>query len=385
MSRGEMDHAMAIGRDNEEMIGLGKAWCTNIRTDRTGMGVGMLEEMTGLPISGGRFTCDYARQPGGFSAMQLATSAVDFYESNCRGCSHRAPGGRLPNLGTWAEQQIAERDRQTAAAQAAAAAETSRRESRAAHRTAAASSFDAAGQGIVALINRIDLDPHDRDAATALGGQADLIPDAFTDELRAIVLGDAESLQSSALLDVSVRLALQDDRPADPELRAVCIRALMDGWAREPAAAYLAVHAEASDVTTELIRNLVRVSAGEYGWPGHSSAGKPEALARYHALAWEEVENEIGAMLRHGLESTRSAAARALRHIAGAEPDAGLRLLPALLDGLKFSDDDHYGGDRGSDDIAHVVADLLYHSSDVVDQAVSDRWGSATEGSTATL
>ena len=90
-------------------------------------------------------------------------------------------------------------------------------------------------------------------------------------------------------------------------------------------------------------------------------------------------------MLRHGLESTRSAAARALRHIAGAEPDAGLRLLPALLDGLKFSDDDHYGGDRGSDDIAHVVADLLYHSSDVVDQAVSDRWGSATEGYRARL
>ena len=68
------------------MVSLGKAWCTHIRTDRSGWGVGMVEEMTGLPITGGRFTCDFARQPVRSSAMQLAMTALAFYEHNCKGC-----------------------------------------------------------------------------------------------------------------------------------------------------------------------------------------------------------------------------------------------------------------------------------------------------------
>ena len=71
----EVARAMAIGRENDELIALGKAWCTHIRTDRSGLGVGMVEEMTGLPITGGRFTCDYAEHPGGLAGTRAPRAA----------------------------------------------------------------------------------------------------------------------------------------------------------------------------------------------------------------------------------------------------------------------------------------------------------------------
>lgn len=86
----QFEQAVGIGQQNTHLISLGKAWCTHIRTDRSGWGVGMLEEMTGLPITGGRFTCDFARNPTEVSAMQLEATTLGFYEDNCKGCGHRA-------------------------------------------------------------------------------------------------------------------------------------------------------------------------------------------------------------------------------------------------------------------------------------------------------
>ena len=43
MSQDETERAMAIGHENQEMIVLGKSWCTNIRTVRTHLGVVMLD------------------------------------------------------------------------------------------------------------------------------------------------------------------------------------------------------------------------------------------------------------------------------------------------------------------------------------------------------
>lgn len=378
MSQDETERAMAIGHENQEMIVLGKSWCTNIRTDRTHMGVGMLEEMTGLPITGGRFDCDFARHPSTISAMQLVVSAVEFYEANCRGCEHRAPGERIPNLGTWAEARIRERDRNSAEADAAEAAALAERERRAAHRTSVAAAFDAATQGIVDLVNRIDLDRQDRAAVESLSQQATLIPDAFSSELRAMLLADAQTLESSDLLGVCVQIGLHDEHNVDDGLRAVCLHAVSDGWARNQGAAYLAAHPDVADLGSEFIVGLVRVAAGASDFIGRGVRGHPEALVAYHSLSAQLIEDEIAAMLRHGHESRRASGARAVRHLVAVDSQIGLRLLGAMLDGLRFADDDHYGGDRGSDYIAHVVADLLYVHPDDVEAAVSSRWTNGT-------
>ena len=108
----QVEQAVEVGRRNAELISLGKAWCTHLRADRGPLGVGMVEEMTGLPVTGGRLTCDFARRPVGLAGMELEPTALAFYEDNCMGCTDRAPGNRVPNLSTWAEPLLAERAEQ---------------------------------------------------------------------------------------------------------------------------------------------------------------------------------------------------------------------------------------------------------------------------------
>ena len=140
---GQVEQAVEIGKQNAHLISLGKAWCTHIRADRGGWGVGMVEEMTGLPIAGGRFNCDFARHPSQLAGMQLAGTALGFYEHNCRGCPHREPGGRVPNLSTWAEPLLAERDEREKAEAAAQQAAMVERQKRAELRTLVAASLPA--------------------------------------------------------------------------------------------------------------------------------------------------------------------------------------------------------------------------------------------------
>lgn len=131
----QIEDAIQIGLENQELIALGKSWCSHIRTDRAHLGVGMVEQATGLPIGGGRFTCDYARNPVGLAGMRLAVSALGFYENNCIGCADREPGERVPNLGTWADERLAERSRHEEEERAALDAATAATQARASHRT----------------------------------------------------------------------------------------------------------------------------------------------------------------------------------------------------------------------------------------------------------
>ena len=105
MTPDRYEELLDYGRRNQEIINLARGWCTHIRFDKGHMGVGIPEQMTGLPISGGTFRCDYARGLSP-SAMNLPHIGLDFYQRNCKGCPHRDPGGTIPNLGTWAEEQI---------------------------------------------------------------------------------------------------------------------------------------------------------------------------------------------------------------------------------------------------------------------------------------
>src|SRR4051794_35000997 len=82
------------------------------------MGVGIIEQQTGLPVSGGTFRCDFARKPAP-EGMQLAGIALAFYERNCAACKDRSPTGIVPNLGTWAAE-IADKRREAEAKSAKA-------------------------------------------------------------------------------------------------------------------------------------------------------------------------------------------------------------------------------------------------------------------------
>lgn len=369
----EVARAMAIGRENEEIIALGKAWCTHIRTDRSGMGVGMVEEMTGLPITGGGFTCDYAQHPGGLAGMQLAASALGFYENNCRGCPHRAAGGRVPNLGTWAEPLIAERQRREDAEEEARRIVLAERESRAAHRRVVAASLNAAAQEVVDLVNRLDLDPADTDAAESLRAASRLAPDAFTDDVKAMLYADARVLRLPVLLDALLNLDSHDDPAA---LHSLCHDAVSEGWARAEGCRHLAEHGSPEDVDDELL-DAVIFHAAPGGWSMFRTRGQPDALLHFHAVVPDAVEARVGALLRHGEAWRRAAAASAAGTILDRDQDAGMRLLSSFLDGLRYHED-WRDPDEAAGEVGSAVARLLRRDPVAVDAAINAKWAGAS-------
>lgn len=368
----QIEDAMAIGRENERLISLGKAWCTHIRTDRSELGVGLVEEMTGLPITGGRFTCDFARRPGGITGMRLDVSAPEFYEDNCRGCTYRAPGGRVPNLSTWAEPLLAKRAEQERAEAVAQRAALTERQQRADHRTFIAASLPASGQEIVRLINRIDLEPSDSDAHESIRELAHLAPDAFADEIKEMLYASARMLRSSVLLDV----LLVVDTAGDEELHELCLDAVRENWGRTEGCRYLGEHGLLTDLDEDLLDAVV-FHAAPRDWPMFPNRGEPAAVLHYHSLDPDVVEQRVQTLLRHGEASRRAAAAAASSALVGADPSCGLRLLTALLDGLRHPEN-MYDIPRASGEIASSVALILRHAPQVVDAAVERRWSLAS-------
>ncbi len=105
--------AEAIGRRNAEILELAARWCRHLTLDQSHAGVGVVQQMTGLPVSGGEFRCEYATQRVG-SPMRLELSAVEFYEANCVGCAQRDAADIPPHLGSYADSVITERGRRQA-------------------------------------------------------------------------------------------------------------------------------------------------------------------------------------------------------------------------------------------------------------------------------
>ena len=371
----QIEHAVAIGRENQNLISLGKAWCTHIRADRSGWGVGMVEQATGLPITGGRFTCDFARQPSQFAGMQLAVTALEFYEDNCKGCPHHAPGGRVPNLSTWAEPLLAERDEWKKAQAAAQQAAEVERQKRTELRTLVAASLPATSQEIVGLVNRIDLDPYDADADDSIRDLAHLAPDAFTDDIKEMLRTDARLLQSAVLLDV-----LLEVNTSGAQLHELCLEAVRKGWGIAEGCRYLSEHGLQADLDQDLLDAIV-FHTTPTDTPMHAvtfrTPGEPAALLRYHSQAPDVVEQRVCELLRHGDAWRRAAAASASEALVATDPGCGRRLLTALLDGLRHRED-WDGHDQSSDTIASVAAVLLKLDAQFVDAVVERRWGRAS-------
>ena len=369
----ELQDTLDLGRENQEFISLGKAWCTNIRVDRGDWGVGMVEQATGLPVAGGSFACDFARNPGGMSSMRLASSSLAFYEDNCRGCEHRSPGGRVPNLGTWAERLIADRERREEAQaeeERIAAQEQQRRIER---RRVVSASLDAAAQEVVALINRLDTDPSDEDAAEKLRTTARLAPDSFPDEVKDHLYKDAPLLKMPIFVEVLLELEAQAN---PPQLRSLCVTAVRDRWAIAEGCEYLSGHAMAEDVTEDLIEVAV-FHAVPSGFPFENVPGEPGALLRFHSLAPQVVEAKIAFMLRHGESRNRAVGAVATQTLVSADPTAGNRLLSALLDGLRFPEgiwDDHHPARK----TAMAISDAFQANPARTEAAIQERWVHAT-------
>lgn len=368
----QLQQAVEIGQQNAHLISLAKAWCTHVRADREGWGIGLVEEMTGLPVTGGRLTCDFARRPARFAGMQLQATALEFFEDNCKGCTDRAPGNRTPNLSTWAEPLIAERDEWQQAQESNQRAEFAARQRRADHRTLVAASLPAAVQEIIGLINRIDLDPSDTDAQESLRSHARLAGDTFSNEVKEVLHSDARSLRSAIMLEV----LLSVDASAGAQLHDLCLSAVREGWGASEGCRYLSEHGLASDLDDDLIDAVVSHAAPS-GVMMLSTPGSPAALLRYYSVAPDAIEQRVKTLLRHGDGWRRAIAAAASQALISRDATCGARLLPALLDGLRHQEDIDEGHDAAST-IGTVVAEVVLNSPDTVAAVVGQRWGRAS-------
>lgn len=381
MTPDRYEELLDYGRRNQEIVNLARGWCTHIRFDKGHMGVGIPEQMTGLPISGGTFRCDYARGLSP-SAMDLPHIGLDFYQRNCKGCPHRNPGGTTPNLGTWAEEQLRiDTERKTEAGEAQEE-RRKQREKRRADRRLIAGKLNAEGRAILDLVDRLDQEEYDSDARKELLAAAELHPDGFGDDLLQLLAMDALAAELGACLEAVVIVHERTGRPEQSVVLSAAMASLRSGSAPRACGRVLAQYLEKEHVE-ELQPWFPEIVAWagplEPPW-GDPPRPEPAALLRCHDVAPQLTEDLLGSELRRGEDYRRGAAAGAVSHLITRDTATGMRLLSPLLDSLKFTSDDPLDDDQESSGrVAVAVMDLLLLDPVSVDRAIANtRWERAT-------
>ena len=203
----EIRKAIAGGQRNAEVIGLMRNWCAHARAKRMG-GVGMIEQMTGLPISHFAMECDHAPS-GGMAAWDFGESALDFYDRNCALCTLRKPVG-LPNLSRLVKER--EDSRRIAAARdqidQARIAEALEERSRA--RQAVRTTVNAVNQALVDDLDAFDR-KHDDVDRRRLVEAARLAPERFDAKLVDLLFDHAHLSPSLARLALDIAFHVAPD------------------------------------------------------------------------------------------------------------------------------------------------------------------------------
>jgi hypothetical protein len=176
----EIQDAVAIGEANKRVLELAQNWCAHLSVEVSG-GVGLVEQMTGLPIGMRAIRCPHARAAG-FAGMDLERVALAFYERNCIGCAERRPV-RLPNLLELVNQRDAERQRREEAAERARQAGLVALAERQRKRDVLRTGVDEARRGIYDLIERLDENPN-AEECRVLKEVVTAATDKFDDSLR---------------------------------------------------------------------------------------------------------------------------------------------------------------------------------------------------------
>jgi hypothetical protein len=321
LSKRELERYQALGERNQRALELAQNWCARLEIDVDG-GVGLIEEMSGLPIASRVFRCPYARDTG-WRMLEAQNAAVQFYDQNCNGCPHRQPV-RLPNLLELVAVRDAERARRAEAAQSAAEEARARLDARAERRRALQSEMDAAEAGLLDLIARIDADPTTEGMETLLQ-VAQATPERFS---------------------AGIQEALYDLFGAAGEVRTAAALGALDLIGSDPARVVSAAvealaRVEAVPRASQMVRNRISVCSEEQigrsltmliyqaasqwdSFPGRS--GEPEPLIAAYGRFPETVAATLQDHLRRGSEIARHDACEAIEVLSADDPDLVLAL-----------------------------------------------------------
>lgn len=181
-----------MGEANQRTLELVRNWCAHLSVDKIGGG-GLIEQFSDLPIGPRSLSCPHAVATG-FTGHDLRFLAVDFYDRNCAGCTHRKPVG-FPNLSALIGERDARRsaaDEETRHREAADAQALQRRDEA---RQLIRAQLAPASADVIDQIEGID---HRREDANAdrLAETARLAPDVFTAPIVDYAFGLLEAGQS---------------------------------------------------------------------------------------------------------------------------------------------------------------------------------------------
>lgn len=372
----ELRRVYEIGVENQGLMDLAHAWCKNADRDRGPLGVGIPEQITGLPISGGSLRCDYAKAPPTSFGMRLAWGALEFYEANCTGCPHREPGGGPPDLQTWAEERRREVDTAAATLEAARVTREGERAARARERRVRLGDGRAVRGQILGLLERIDAEEPDEQATADLLALAEHDPGVFDDAILDSVLGTAMARRVSSLVD-AVLIAHERRGSPDGTVVPIAEAALRGGIPSERIGATVGRGAEAADV--EIVTQSIWLAGGssrdvgEPGEPPHS-----EALERLFDVDGPLTTATLAALVQHEEPWARARAARAASEIICRRPLIAPGLIDPLLNGLALPDSSRYLGDPYAAAAARkALRSALLHQHEAVDASVQARWAGA--------
>lgn len=302
----------------------------------------------GLPIGMTRVRCDHA-PPSGAMSMHPLDLAVSFYESNCVGCPHRDPTGRLPTIADEsaerkARAEAAEQEQARLEAEAIAAWERRR----AARRNAVAT------EGYTVRDIADDLDHLDRRPGSAseddLRARRQVVevahraPGLFNDLLAASVVEMAVTLSDPTACVVIRHLAR-----AGQVDRTTAVSAGVAALSQRPTREAGQLVAELADAATtahvgHATSGAVALCREETGPFSRGSVQDPVAilaLARRDIVAVADV---VVAMLGDDDPWTRAAAADAARFVLTDDPRRVTLLGAPLVSSIR-GEDGHYSGD----------------------------------------
>jgi hypothetical protein len=349
--------AIEQGHRNAEAIVLIKKHCAHARVEHSRhFGWSMLEDLTGLPISGREMRCEYGRVPTSLS-MDLLSNAIAFYEENCIGCPHRQVQA-IPNLKGVADEAIGRRERhQQRVAQSQQEAEEARN-GRARRRAQRAAADEPETRHLIALLDGIDAEPPD-ERADELVDLCRLRPELCTDRAAEILLETAAEIPSDRLF--AALRHLDSARKLD---RDRLLLAAIEALKSEPLshAAELVVDLQDGLAAGQLIPALpafTRLAA-----PPHDFGFAPTPqLAPLKLAATTELPALLDS-LREGIGAEdkyrRRVAAGAAARLLEFEPSVAQVLVESLIDALSLPDSlSHYMGDPRGELMAALQAALV--------------------------
>jgi len=375
----EIDQATTIGIENAQILELAANWCEHIGVTRGPLGVGLLEQATGLPIGGGSLRCSYVRAPTSFG-MQLKLSVADFYEKNCLGCRHHKPTGRAPHLGTWAYTVLAVRDEQGRKGEEERRVEQEKRRKRSEQRRFLLGSPNPTVQAILDLVERVDAQEPDPDAERLLLKHAELSPQDFPEALLNHLASEGLAIGRGPLVEVVFRVFERAGCPSLGAVLGLAFAAVREGIAAQAAGTLIGQHATEIP-TDERTRNaLVSLAAGTFEFPNDWTGARPDSLLRFFDLNPDGTGGTVSALLRDPDPWVRAGAARAAQALVRSKPASADLLLPALLECVGMEDRSRYGGDPfPSSKAADVVGDILVADPAGCDAAILARLQGGSE------